>query len=302
MENSSFIQSAKGSARLSVIRRGNHGLPVLFQHGLGGDAQQVARIFPQDDRFDLMTIECPGHGASACPCPPTFSLESFYGHIEAFAAEHFPHGFVAGGISMGAALALALAIRNPSSVRGLVLVRPAWLLGRCPANLDPIRFVGDLLQRHPPKQAFDEFVASNLAAEIRRSSPDNYGTLIDYLGNDQPKWLGKLLTDISADGIEFSVAQLLGINVQTLVVGVEADDLHPLALAEQFHRSIPGSRLEKAPRKDDALAVPNYYARTAELITGFLSEIAEQAPGGSTDSVRASGKETAGVARDELST
>ncbi|UXN57486.1 alpha/beta fold hydrolase [Phyllobacterium zundukense] len=289
MANSSFIQSAKSGARLNVVRLGNGGLPVLFQHGLGGDAQQVARIFPQGGRFDLTTVECAGHGASSCPQPPAFSLESFYEDIEAFSAEHFQHGFVAGGISMGAALALAFAIRNPTKMHGLILVRPAWFLSKSPANLEPIREIGELLQRNTPKEALDAFVASSLAARIRQSSPDNYGTLIDYLGDHQPEWLGKLLTDITGDGFEFSVAQLEIIKVPTLVVGVEADDIHPLALAERLHRCIPGSRFEKAPRKDDALAIPNYYDWTAELIAGFLSEIAIQAPDPTEDAARTIG-------------
>ncbi|AUX79343.1 alpha/beta fold hydrolase [Sinorhizobium fredii] len=251
---------------------------MLFQHGLGGDAQQVTRIFPREAGFDLTTIECAGHGASSCPRPPAFSLELFYADVTAFSTEHFPLGFVAGGISMGAALALALAIRNPSSVRGLILVRPAWFISRSPANLEPIRYVGGLLQQYPRQQALDVFVASELAARIRESSPDNYATLIDYLGDHQPEWVGKLLTDIAADGFEFSVAQLESINVPTLVIGVEADDIHPLALAGQLHRSIPGSRFERAPRKDDAGAAPNYFDRTAELIAGFLSGIAAQEP------------------------
>lgn len=290
MDNNSFIQSAKGGARLNVIGGGNNGVPVLFQHGLGGDAQQVARIFPRGERFDLTTVECAGHGASSCPQPPAFSLESFYEDIEAFSAEQFSGGFVAGGISMGAALALALAVRNPARVRGLILVRPAWFLSRSPANLELIRLVGELLQRHPRKQALDAFVASDLATGIKQSSPDNYATLIDYLEDHQPQWLGKLLTDITGDGFEFSTAQLESLKVPTLVIGVEADDIHPLALAEQLHRCIPGSRFERAPRKDDEHAIPNYYDRTAELIAGFLSGIAEQTSGGLEDAVRTSRK------------
>ncbi len=282
LKSSSLIQSASGT-RLNVIGRGNGGLPVLFQHGLGGDASQVARIFPQDERFDLTTIECAEHGASSCPEPAAFSLETFYKDIDAYSVERFPHGFVAGGISMGAALALALAIRNPLRVRGLILVRPAWFLSKSPANLESIRFVGDLLQRYPPRQAIEAFLASDLATEIRQSSPDNYDTLIDYLGGHQPRWLGKMLTDIASDGFEFSPAQLASIKVPTLVVGVEADDIHPVALAERFHRAIPGSRFEKAPRKDDTLAIPNYYDRTAELIAGFLSGMDSKAASGPQD-------------------
>ncbi|MQW32688.1 alpha/beta fold hydrolase [Sinorhizobium meliloti] len=252
----------------------------MIQHGLGGDAQQVARIFPQNDRFNLTTIECAGHGRSTCPEPRAFSLESFYRDIDIYAAEHFPRGFVAGGISMGAALALTLAIRKPASIRALILVRPAWFLSKSPANLEAIRRVGELLQRYPRKEALGMFLESDLCRQIKETSQDNYNTLIDYLGDHQPEWVGKLLTDIAGDGFELSAEQFENIDVPTLIIGVEADEIHPLALAEQFHRHIPGSRFVKVPRKDDVLASPNYYDRTAELISGFLSEITEQSIGG----------------------
>ncbi|CCM80146.1 esterase [Rhizobium altiplani] len=277
LTNDSFIRSLSG-ASLNVVSRGNHGLPVLFQHGLGGDAHQVARIFPDDERFALTTIECAGHGGSSCPQPRAFSIEAFYQDMEAYSAGRFPHGFVVGGISMGAALALALAIRNPSRVHGLILVRPAWFLDKSPDNLEPIRAVGELLRRYPRKKALEIFVSSDLAARIRRSSPDNYSTLTDYLGEHQPEWLGKLLSDIAGDGVELSTEQLAAIKVPTLVIGVDADDIHPFTLAEKLHRLIPGSRFEKAPRKDDVHAKPSYAERTAELILGFLGEIEEPTP------------------------
>lgn len=267
----------QSAPRLNVRWRNNNGLPVLFQHGLGGDANQVSRICPSDTRFDFATVECAGHGRSSCPQPPSSSLEAFYSDIEAFCAGAFPSGFAAGGISMGAALALALAIRKPAEVRALVLVRPAWVFGKAPINLEPIRIVGELLQRHSRTQALELFAGSSLAREIRESSPDNYDTLIDDFDERQPHWLGKLLTDIAVDGFDFSLAQLRGIGVPTLVIGVEADLIHPMALAKELHTGIPGSRFEVAPRKDDVCADPSYYRRTAELIAEFLCEIERRA-------------------------
>ena len=44
-----------------------HGAPVVFQHGLGGDAAQVAEIFPADAAglWRRLTLECRGHGRVA---------------------------------------------------------------------------------------------------------------------------------------------------------------------------------------------------------------------------------------------
>jgi hypothetical protein len=42
---------------LNVNDAGGVGLPVIFQHGLCGDAQQTIEAFPSDLRFRRITIE-----------------------------------------------------------------------------------------------------------------------------------------------------------------------------------------------------------------------------------------------------
>ena len=54
-------------------------VPVVFQHGLCGSAQQTAEAFPDDSRIlRLLTLECRGHGSVAsrpgrrvCRSPPS---------------------------------------------------------------------------------------------------------------------------------------------------------------------------------------------------------------------------------------
>ena len=51
----------------------------------------------------------------------------FADDVLAFADLRGVERFVVGGISMGAAIALRIAVRHPERVSGLVLARPAWL-------------------------------------------------------------------------------------------------------------------------------------------------------------------------------
>jgi hypothetical protein len=53
--------SQTGAPVLNVDDAGGKGLPVIFQHGLCGDARQTIEAFPQDPRFRRITIEARGH-------------------------------------------------------------------------------------------------------------------------------------------------------------------------------------------------------------------------------------------------
>ncbi|TGP68130.1 alpha/beta fold hydrolase, partial [bacterium M00.F.Ca.ET.227.01.1.1] len=68
--------------------------------------------------------------------------------------------FVAGGISMGAAIALHLAARHPDRVSGLVLVRPAWTFDVAPQNMQPYVEVAELIRRLPLAEARAAFASS----------------------------------------------------------------------------------------------------------------------------------------------
>ncbi|TJW41743.1 MAG: alpha/beta hydrolase, partial [Mesorhizobium sp.] len=79
-------------------------------------------------------------------------------------------GFVAGGISMGAAIALRLACRLPDRVAGLLLVRPAWIFDCAPVNLRPIAEVARLILGHGPDKARAIFAQSETAARLQREA------------------------------------------------------------------------------------------------------------------------------------
>src|ERR1700692_1876788 len=108
---------------------------MLFQHGLGGDERQVAEVFPDDFGCRRLTLECRGQGRSEPGPLDRFSMAAFTTDALAFLDQRGVGPFAAGGISMGAAMALRLAVMAPERVRALVLARPAWMTEPAPANL-----------------------------------------------------------------------------------------------------------------------------------------------------------------------
>ncbi|MBV8227403.1 MAG: hypothetical protein JO232_19680 [Verrucomicrobia bacterium] len=72
---------------------------------------------------------------------------------------------VIGGISMGAAISLHLAVHRPEVARGLILARPAWITASAPANQSPNLEVGRLLADLSQENARQAFETSEAAPQ-----------------------------------------------------------------------------------------------------------------------------------------
>jgi len=253
--------------RIAVHDAGGTGRPVIFQHGLCGDARQTAEAFPADPRFRRVTLECRGHGASAFDPAP--SLETFTQDVAAL-AEWFAAPVPVGGISMGAAIALRLAVTRADLVSHLVLVRPAWDTGSAPQNLAPNAEVGDLLAAMPAEAARARFTASATAARLAQESPDNLVSLTGFFTREPVAQTAALLTALSRQPLGISDADLAAITVPILICETAEDAIHPAALARSLASKIPGARLVTLPPK--GRDKPAHLAALHAAITSFLTE------------------------------
>ena len=257
--------------RLNVSDSGGVGTPIVFQHGLCGDAGQTAEAFPNDARFRRLTLECRGHGASAAGPASAFSIATFAEDVAALIERSARPPCIVGGISMGAAIALRLAVTRPDLVRGLVLARPAWTTRSAPANMLPNARVGSLLAAQPPEAALASFRASDLHPTLAREAPDNLASLEGFFSRAPLEVTSSLLTRISADGPGVNEAEARAIAVPTLVIGTARDFIHPLAHARELASLIPGARLEIITPKAESKA--RYVAEFRAALAAFFQEI-----------------------------
>jgi pimeloyl-ACP methyl ester carboxylesterase len=118
---------AKGSRMRYFVGGSAGGDPVVLVHGLGGCAANwvdVAPLLAETRR--VLVPELPGHGLST-PLPAVPNLAVFADRI-GLVAEHeqaLPAAFV--GHSLGAVVALRLALRHPHDVNALVLAAAAGI-------------------------------------------------------------------------------------------------------------------------------------------------------------------------------
>ncbi len=245
----------------------------MFQHGLCGAASQPAEAFPQNSGWSCVTLECRGHGGSQAGDSGQFSLATFaddvVGLIEAQKIGPCP----VGGISMGAAIALRLAVKRPDLVSALVLARPAWSLTANPPNNAANLFVGQLLREHPPLQALKMFGASAIAKELETAGPDNLVSLLSFFRREPVSVTAELLCRIAADGPGVTADELARIKIPTLVIGNDLDAIHPLVMARELAGLIPGASLVEITPK--AVSKEKYLAEFKVALADFLIQLVD---------------------------
>lgn len=232
---------------LHVVDQGS-GPPILFQHGLGGDEGQIADSFPPHLACRRITVECRGHGATGPDSARNYSIETFAHDILDVADRLGLDRFALGGISMGAAIALRIACRHPDRVQALALVRPAWLTGRAPANMQPFVAVAHHLKIHGPAGC-ETFATSPIGLHLAEHAPDNLASLLGFFTAPDTSALADLLLAIALDGPGVTDADLARLTMPVLTVGHGVDVVHPLGYARTLADQIPGARFAEITPK-----------------------------------------------------
>lgn len=259
-----------GFPSLHVDDEAGQGEPLLFQHGLGGDAMQTREAFPRGTAFRRVTIEMPGHGRSEVGDMAQFSIARFTNAAAAWIGSSGAAPLVVGGISMGAAMALRLAVTRPELVKGLILARPAWLFEAAPHNMLPNAEVGRLLAQFPQAEALERFMASTTAQRLQVEAPDNLASLKGFFARQPQGVMAALLQSISNDGPGVSAEEAGALRIPVLIIAHGHDVIHPLSHAHSLHAAIPGSRLVEITAK--TVDKQRYINDFQSAVQSFLEE------------------------------
>lgn len=236
------------------IARAGAGAPVLLLHG-GGVAGWMWRGVQQHLDEDVATIvpDLPGSGRSAAS-----SYLSHEATVDYLAAELGGEPVTVAGFSLGAQLAMLLAVRHPQLVKGLVVVsaeaKPAPLPG---ATLALLGWAAPLARR--------DWFARLQAREL--GVPDDL--LEDYLAESAVLTRRTLLAQVGAN-LRFTLPDAwgaLGVPVTILVGGRERRLM--LDSARAAHEALPGSTLHvvEGAGHDLPFSRPEL---VADAVRGFL--------------------------------
>jgi pimeloyl-ACP methyl ester carboxylesterase len=217
----------------------------------------------------LLSLECRGHGFTA-PLGDVDALTfaTFAEDVRALLEHVGVEKAVVGGTSMGAGVALNLAVRFPERVSSLVLVRPSWLDAPNPPHLAVYREIVRLLRQHDAALARELFEASEACARVRAVSSAAADSLLGQFSRPNAQNYLDVLERLPAD-FPVPAHAWRDLKVPTLVLGTDRDPTHPLEIAQTLALEIPtASFQELTPR---SLEPERHEADTRRALHAFLA-------------------------------
>lgn len=255
----------RGDLRLYYVERGSpDGVPVVLLHGLFLSSRTMERLAAGLPGHRVLLLDLHGHGRSTRPRDPDrYSVDELTDDVVALLDHLIIEQAVIGGMSLGANVALQLALRHPERLlamilempvfaRGIPVGRPAftalsWFFRASAPVLDVLR---PALSRLPiPDTAYELVQLREIAtADHRAVVALLRGLLREEAPPDDPETLGKL-------------------TMPTLFVGHGGDPLHVLDDVIDAAERMPNSKLVTAATFFDFRVRPD---RLAAEVRNFL--------------------------------
>ena len=265
-----------GDLHLRYEVRGT-GPDVLFMHGLAADRHQAERCLDALRGFRVITVDIPGHGSSPLSGRRPLTEQVGFHAYARIAGDLLRRLGVTtayvGGISMGAGVALTLAIGSPELVSGLVLIRPAWVNGQARPHLDLLADVGHWIADEGVEVAGQRLVSDRRFADMRSDSPMCANGLVETIQRPHVTAAPMVLPALVDDQPYESKSDLEMCTMPALVVSCHHDPLHPRWVADDLETSLPNSAAHIVPPR--YLEPEDHERVVASVIQSFLGQCVE---------------------------
>lgn len=233
--------------------------PVIFIHGAGGSqfTWSCQKTF-FERRSNPIILELPGHGGSGGEGEE--EIGRYADHVRSFMKNLGLQKAFLVGHSMGGAIVQTLALTNPEMIKGIVLVGTGAKLKVLPVILEGI------------KNNFDETAQKIIRfAYSRKASVELIERGIESLKECRPK---VLYGDFMACD-RFDIMNEVGkIDLPTLILYGDEDELTPVKYSQFLHRRITGSKLESLPGSGHMVMMESpevFNQKILEFITSPIS-------------------------------
>ncbi len=230
---------------------------LLFIHGSGGDHHKwdsLMRHIPLN--FNGLAIDLPGHGSS--PGPVLKTIDTAAALVNKLPALlNLPRPVFLVGHSMGAAIAMSIALDYESAIDGLILIGAGSRLRVLPTLLEALRSG----QKDPA------FLKLGFA-------PDTPTAIVDAeLSAFLQVPTEVLLNDFTACDHFDRSKDMARINFPTLLIVGEKDQLTPVKYAQLLHDNIPQSNLVVIPQAGHYVMLEKA-TEVSQAIEEFLLQVA----------------------------
>jgi pimeloyl-ACP methyl ester carboxylesterase len=214
--------------------------PLVLTHGAGGNLMHWPGELRRLSGHVVVALDLPGHGRSGPATPPCLDLTrspediGLYAQTAGRFARKLGLGkFVLAGHSMGGAVAQELALREPETIAGLVLVATGARLSVARELLSELE--GD-----------HESAVRTLVSWSQGAHPDPNTTRV-YLHRLREVDVGVLRNDYAACNGWDRTGEVGRISVPALIIHGDADRLLPLEYGVDLQRRLEMARLVVVP-------------------------------------------------------
>jgi pimeloyl-ACP methyl ester carboxylesterase len=235
-------------------------------HGLLMDRRMYTALAPMlaNHGHRVITVDMLGHGSSGQPHAMTeYSMPQFGRDVLALLDHLGIPEAVVGGTSLGANIALEVAVAAPDRVRGLVLEMPVLENALLAAALAfvPLAVALRISRR----------LMGGVAALARRIPRSHYvvDILIDFIRRD-PVASQAVLNGVLFGRTAPPIEQRHALTQPTLVIGHPSDPIHPFSDADRIARELVNARLITATWMFEWRLRP---ARLDRELLGFLDGV-----------------------------
>lgn len=282
MPNSFDYRGGTISYAISPIKSTKSAVPLVLLHGLGASAAQWSFALGDlcADR-PVILIDLPGHGHSPMTKTATNgSFADFRDLVTELVTSLGTRQVDIGGISMGAGVAMAVAMAAPHMVRSILVVRPAWLNAPNPDNLAIIARIGGWLTKGGVSGALEALENDPEYAFIAEETPLAAASLVQAITRPNAERYSPVLSAMVSDAPFKRLADLRNLNKPIMVATCNADALHPVSAARIIANSVPCSTFEMLPPR--YLEPVAHEAALIAAIRNFLTELSDHTNSKST--------------------
>jgi pimeloyl-ACP methyl ester carboxylesterase len=229
------------------------GPPIVLLHGLTATRRYVVMGSRSLERSGhrVISYDARGHGRSSpAEAPGEYEYSDLVDDLEAVLDNLGLERAVLAGASMGAHTLLALALRAPQRVAGLVVITPAYS--------------GDLGEEKGVLERWDRLASGLRTGGIegfveaygrpRVATPELEQTVLTVIRqrlslHEHPLAVADALQAVPRSRPFASIAELAAIEAPVVVVASndEADPEHPFEVGEEYAATIPRARLTRDP-------------------------------------------------------
>jgi pimeloyl-ACP methyl ester carboxylesterase len=256
-----------------AYRQAGHGEPLVLLHGGPLDSREWRhQLDVLSDEFTVIAPDTPGCGGSSDP-PDSFRQRDYADSLAAFIGAigvERPHVL---GLSFGSGLALELYRWHPEIPRTLILASAyAGWAGSLPAAVveqrkkQVMRLIGET-----PETFAREWIPTLFTDSAPATMVDEVKTILAEFHPAGQRVLFTAFADADLRDV------LPRIEVPTLLLYGEKDVRSPLAIAEDLHAKIPGSKLVVIPGVGHLADIEGADRFNAE-VRSFLGSVSASRP------------------------